>query len=312
MSDLEVHRYTPDRASAWNEFVSKSRNGTFLFNRGYMDYHADRFNDSSLIVSDGSGIVALLPAHERQGELVSHGGLSYGGFVTGPRMTIRSMEACFDALIAYMKEQGHTRLIYKAVPSIYHRMPAQEDLHVLFMRDASMYRRDILMVIDREERGPVQERRRRGLKKAVRNGLTVRDSNDYAAYWDVLTENLRSKHEVDPVHSLEEITLLASRFPENMRLTACYDGERLVAGVVVYVSDRVAHLQYIASSEPGRERGALDLLMDHLIATSKSKRYFDFGAVTEQDGRYVNAGLAEFKEGFGASTVVHDFYRLEI
>ncbi|HUR80134.1 MAG TPA: GNAT family N-acetyltransferase, partial [Thermoanaerobaculia bacterium] len=83
MTAVRAVRFTPDDAPAWNEFVRASRNGTFLFDRGYMDYHADRFEDRSLLFFDSADrLVAVLPAHRRGTELISHGGLTYGGFVT--------------------------------------------------------------------------------------------------------------------------------------------------------------------------------------------------------------------------------------
>ena len=44
---IAVRPYTPDEAECWNELVAQSRNGTFLFDRRYMDYHSDRFADHS-------------------------------------------------------------------------------------------------------------------------------------------------------------------------------------------------------------------------------------------------------------------------
>ena len=46
---FEIIRYTPDKANEWNKFIAKSKNGTFLFDRNYMDYHSDRFHDYSLL-----------------------------------------------------------------------------------------------------------------------------------------------------------------------------------------------------------------------------------------------------------------------
>ena len=42
---FEIVRYTADKASEWNEFLIRSKNGTFLFDRRDMDYHSDRFED---------------------------------------------------------------------------------------------------------------------------------------------------------------------------------------------------------------------------------------------------------------------------
>lgn len=312
MSLPVVVRYVPGRAEEWDAFVAGSRNGTFLFHRAYMDYHADRFRDHSLFLEVEGRPVALLPAHESESELVSHGGLTYGGFIVGERATLSTIGHCFDAVACQMREQGLERLIYKTIPHIYHRQPAEEDLYALFLRGAERHRRDVLLVLDNQSRGPMQERRTRALKRATRAGLIVRESRDYAKYWPVLSENLQSKYGVGPVHTLPEIEMLALRFPENIQLAVCTAGERVLGGVVVYASDRVAHLQYIASSAEGRECGALDAVIAHLMERWRDRRYFDFGAATENDGRQVNAGLVEFKEAFGARTVIHDHYTMDV
>lgn len=46
---FEIRRYTDSDSAAWNDFVKKSRQGTFLFDRNYMDYHKDRFKDYSFM-----------------------------------------------------------------------------------------------------------------------------------------------------------------------------------------------------------------------------------------------------------------------
>lgn len=44
---LQIRKYTPADKAQWDKFVETSRNGTFLFRRDFMDYHADRFADHS-------------------------------------------------------------------------------------------------------------------------------------------------------------------------------------------------------------------------------------------------------------------------
>jgi hypothetical protein len=73
---MQIERYCTQREPLWNEFARRSKNGTFLFHRSYMEYHADRFEDFSLIVRDEDGhVFALLPASLHGDVLVSHGGL---------------------------------------------------------------------------------------------------------------------------------------------------------------------------------------------------------------------------------------------
>ena len=73
---LEIVRYTPDQKQAWNDFVSRSKNGTFLLDRNYMDYHADRFTDHSLMVYRRDKLYALLPGNIAGDTFYSHQGLT--------------------------------------------------------------------------------------------------------------------------------------------------------------------------------------------------------------------------------------------
>lgn len=305
--------YGPQLLDEWDAFVRASRNGTFLFERGYMDYHADRFEDASLIFRDPQGeVVALLPASRAQDCVSSHGGLTYGGLVladaAGTRDVLDLLETCVD----YYSQLGVTALTYRCVPRIYHRLASEEDQYALFRLGATLTRRDVSSTVQPAVRPAPRARRTRGERKARSLGVLVQESTDFASFWPVLHEALAG-HGVQPVHTLEEMTLLAGRFPRAIRLfTALADGET-VAGVVIYETPLVAHAQYIGSSQRGRETAALDLLFEELISgVYRDKRYFDFGISTERDGAELNAGLVDFKEGFGATATVHDFYRVDV
>ncbi len=312
---MEVRRYTAADAPRWDAFVRGSKNGTFLFERGYMDYHADRFRDHSLLVHDPEGdLLAVLPAHEDEARLVSHGGLTYGGFVSGPAMKVPLMLGAFEAVAAYLRGLGFREWVYKTIPHIYHRHPAEEDRYALFLAGATLSRRDVLAVIDRRDRPPYQERRARAIRKAGKLGLVTAEDADLAGFWEVVTDNLGQRHGARPVHSLAEIELLRSRFPANIRLfTARRSPGELLGGVLIYESPTVAHVQYIASTEEGRRQGALDLLFDELLERRfTDKPYFDFGISNEDGGRRLNRGLIDQKEGFGGRAVAHDCCILDL
>ncbi|MFN8450576.1 MAG: hypothetical protein U0521_18815 [Anaerolineae bacterium] len=97
------------------------------------DCHRDRFADHSLVICDNARPVALLPANAEGGLLTSHGGLTYGGFVTDGRMTTPLMLGVFDAVLSFCREQGFAAVRYKAIPYIYHRAPAEEDRYALYL-----------------------------------------------------------------------------------------------------------------------------------------------------------------------------------
>jgi hypothetical protein len=233
--------------------------------------------------------------------------------VIGERMGTPLMLELFGATIAWLRDRGFERLRYKTIPHIYHLHPAQEDCYALFRHDARLYRRDVLAVLSPRSRPAYQERRARKMKQAKQAGITLRHDADLGEFWPVLEDNLKRVHGAAPVHSLDEIRLLAGRFPAQIRLHSAHDAQGIVGGTVIYDTGRVAHVQYIASSERGREVGALDLLFASLIEETYAERaWFDFGISNEQDGRVLNVGLIEQKEGFGARAVAHDFYEVAL
>ena len=150
---------------------------------------------------------------------------------------------------------------------------------------------------------------------AVKNGVVVQECSDWNGYWQVLNALLVEKYGHQAVHSLQEIELLHSRFPHNIKLyTATAAGELLAGVVMYYCGGEVAHSQYIASTPHGRELKALPAIFDFLIklATDDGYRYFDFGISTEQGGLYLNEGLSSQKCRMGGRGIVYNTYEIKL
>lgn len=312
-SAFSVEPYTAALKELWDTFVQTSKNGTFMLMRDYMEYHSHRFQDCSLILRHEGDVAALFPANRLGDEVHSHQGLTYGGLVTGDTMTTPLMLDLFGHLLAHLRDDGMRRLHYKTIPSIYHRLPAEEDRYALFRAGATLSRRDVLSVIPSGRRGPIQARRRRGMARAAKHGVVVTEAADWTPWWDLLNERLQARYGVAPVHSLAELEQLRSRFPKHISLFQATLASEVLAGVVMFESPMTAHAQYIAASEAGLQTGALDAVFRHMIDdVFSAKPYFDFGISNEQQGRVLNCGLIEQKEGFGARAVVHDYYTLDL
>jgi hypothetical protein len=309
-----IEKYKENDKDNWDHFIRGSKNGTFLFIRDYMDYHHDRFCDNSLLIYDKkNALVSVLPANRKDNILISHGGLTFGGFIISEKMRMESMLLLFKDIIAYLQSIGVKEFIYKAIPYIYYSLPSDEDRYALFRFGADLYRRDVTVTLTPSATAPLQERRNRAIKKARDMGVICLSSEDFSSFWKILEENLSSVYGVLPVHNIDEITLLHKLFPENIKLFCSFIGNQMISGVVIYESDNVAHVQYIASSIKGRSCSGLDLLFSYLITDVYSnKKYFDFGISNENEGLILNSGLIDFKEGFGGRAVVHDFYRLKL
>jgi hypothetical protein len=306
--------YIRERQREWDDFVRAAKNSHFLFYRDYMDYHGDRFPDASLMFYDERDrLVGLLPATARDGIVSSHAGLSFGGVISARSMKVELMLQLFAAMRARLHETGMREMIYKPVPHIYHDIPAEEDLYALFRFGGRLIRRDVSAAIDRHVRLPFSKGRTWTLKQAARNDLEVQQCTDFEAFMAIEEDLLRKKHDARPTHNAAELALLAGRFPDNIKLFAAYQDAEMLAGVVIYETPRVAHTQYIGAGEKGRRLGALDLIFQHLIHDRYvSKDYFDFGISTEDSGRYLNAGLIQNKESYGARATVFDWYSLDL
>ena len=311
---MEVIRYSAEYKQVWDAFVANSKNATFLFYRDYMEYHANRFLDHSLLFFHKNKLLALLPASEQGSEVVSHGGLSYGGILTGASMKVELMLKVFSVMTEYYKQHRFINIIYKTIPHIYHRLPAEEDLYALFKYKAQLYRRDILAVLEDNRVQKYNQLRRRQLKKAQAYSWQVEQSFCFQEFLELKARLLKEKYNARPVHTVEELKSLAARFPDNIKLFTATKDDELGAGVVVYDTETAAHCQYIATSGGGREQGALDAVFNFLLTeVYASKKYFDFGASMD-DGQKngINASLLSNKESYGGRAVMHDFYTIAL
>ena len=307
--------YSPDRLDEWNAFVAASKNGTFLFDRGYMDYHADRFNDNSLMFFLEGKLMAILLANRCGDTLFSHQGLSYGGLVMSTEATTAKVCTMFDELNTILCEQGIRKVVYRPVPWIFHHLPAEEDLYAIFLKcHAQLVGRDVSSTIIPDR--PVKWKRDRhyAANKARTNGIIVRQTDDFPSFWAILSDNLMSKFGAKPVHTLQEITLLHERFPENIQLWAAYapDGQMLAA-TVLYIFKHVVHAQYISASEEGKRLHAVDGLFDQLLHnTFTDVSFFNLGTSNMPHSSDLHDSLIYQKEGFGGRAVCYDTYEWKI
>ena len=311
---FEIRRYTPALANEWNQFVAASKNGTFLFDRRYMDYHADRFQDHSLLFYLGERLLAVLPAHQSGDTLCSHNGLTYGGLVMSPRLTVVQTMNLFRELNDYLRTEGFRHVSYKCIPWIYHRLPAEEDLYALYHEcRARMVARDFATDVFLHGDMRWERVRRRGVSRAQKTGVMVERSSDYAAFWEVLSQNLQTKYGVKPVHTLQEITLLHSRFPKNIVLYQAVKDGVVLGGVVLYITPQVVHAQYSSATPEGKKLGAIDLLYSRIFSDYENYSHFDFGRSTENpDGSGLNEQLVFQKEGFGGRGLCYDIYEYDL
>ena len=313
MKKYQVRLYQASDFDIWNAFISVAKNATFLFNRNFMDYHSDRFQDYSLMVFDEEKLVAVLPANSVGEALFSHQGLTYGGLVLGQKAKLSTTISIFHSVLKFLNESDFKTLTIKEIPGFYCDNFSNEVDYCLFILNSKLVRKDSLSVIDLTKPYFITKTRKESIRRGKKKGLIIKEELNFELFWnEILIPNLDKKHKVKPVHSVDEIKLLHSRFSENIRHFNVYHNGKIVAGTTVFITDKAAHPQYISGNAQKNELGSLDYLYHHLITeVFKDKNVFDFGISNEEQGTKINEGLLFWKESFGAKTVTQGFYEVE-
>jgi hypothetical protein len=278
-----------------------------------MEYHADRFQDASLMFYEDDTLVAVFPATRSGKVLISHGGLTFGGMLFSPKVRAATVLESFDALAAHARSLGCKKILYKAIPYVFSDQGTQEDLYALTRLGAVLVRRDLSSVIYLKNRPKLSKGRKWLIARAAKLGLEAYTSDEWQEFHEMLSVALR-RHNAVPIHTIDELRLLQSRFIHNIELKVIRHDGRMVAGAVLFRFGQITHTQYLATNDEGKELGALDALIEICIKDSEARNenYFSFGVSTEDAGKTLNAGLINQKENFGARGLVLDFYEIGI
>ena len=278
-----------------------------------MDYHNDRFEDFSLMVYKEEKLYAVLPANKKGETVYSHQGLTYGSFVLQDSAKLSNSFQAFKTILEFLFLEGINKLDIRLIPTFYNSLPSDELEYILFKAEASLVKRDVIMLINYQNKLRFQKNRREGINKAKRKGLTVKVDGDYDAFWnEILIPNLQSKHSASPVHSLDEIKLLASRFPNHISQVNVYKDDKIVAGTTVFLTKNVVHPQYVSGDLNKNVLGSLDFLYDFILDYYKEGRnYFSFNTSSEDNGELLNEGLLFWKESCGARPHIFNNYSIK-
>ena len=311
---FEIRKYSPEQQQKWDAYVSKARNATFLFYRNYMDYHADRFADYSLMIYKNGKLHSLLPAHQIGQTLYSHYGLTYGGLIMDIHVTAADTCDLFAAMNAWLRARGFKKVVYRPIPWVYHTIPAEEDLYAIFWKcHARLLVKNIGTVIFIQQHLKWRRNHLRLLRKAQTNGVSVKRNGDLSEFWPLLSANLNEKFHTKPVHSLAEIELLKSRFPDHIIQYNAYRDRHIIGGLTLYITPQMVHAQYSSSNGEGKEFGAMEAIYEQVISHDYANYlYLDFGSSTEQAGAFLNTGLIGHKEGYGGRAITYDTYEWDI
>jgi len=307
---LEIVLFEASMSKDWDAFCDLSQSATFQHTRKFLNYHGQRFQDVSLLVIVNGEISAIFPAalHPQDGEwVISHPGAAFGSLITNTESRGKVALDAAPLIIEKYKELGMKKLSVREIPNFYNPVPRDEFAYSLYGQGAFVETVKLSSTIDLRNKSSLSSRRKRALSRNTPGLQIVNDIRHLADFWEVLEENLFSRHRSKPVHDIHEIQFLAREFPDLIQLWCAMDSNRILGGVLLFNSSHVWHCQYIGTSDVGRELNALDFVFQEMITSARDKglRYFDFGTSNLSDWRLLNRGLFEFKSEFGGTGTLY-------
>ncbi|MBD5156494.1 MAG: GNAT family N-acetyltransferase [Butyrivibrio sp.] len=320
-----IVKYEEHYKERWDQFViNNSVNGTFLQTWNFLDYHPKgRFKDASVLVMQGSNIVAVVPACDTEEDgkrcFFSHKGSTFGGIVISKeKYDISTMEELFPCLEEYLRLEGYERAFFKNTSDIFSEK-SSDLLDYYFYKNNYDYCNELSFFIDC---GKMPEdiisgwfaTRRRGYRNSLKSDLSfkrIETDEEIADFYEVLCKNLK-KFESTPVHTLDELLEFKhSRLAEEVDFYGAYLGDKLVAGTMLfYFGKQVLHTQYLAQDVDYAKFYTMNYLDYEVIRLAREKGFskFSFGISTEERGKVLNTTLALFKEGFGCDYCLNRSY----
>lgn len=314
---IEVRRYLRDDYQSWNRFIKYAKNATFLFNRKFMDYHKDRFDDYSLMVYKADVLIALWPANISGSNLHSHQGLTYGGLILNSTTSLIDIELIFDSILLFLREKEIDKLILKSFLNLYASQPNEELEYIINKRGAKIIHQNLVLAINFQSDYTIYKSKLKRYRKLKSGKFQIKEgSTEFEPFWNNLLEpRLAEKYNTKPVHTLSEMLRLQKAFSNHIHQFNIYEDDELLAGITIFKTKMAVKSQYGMASAKGEKLGALDMLFVYLIKMFQTEgaRYFSMGRIND-DGFELgyNTGMLKQKQEFGCEIHLQPVYELEL
>lgn len=314
---MEIIKYSEEWKEKWDRFVLESNNGTMFHQQKFFDYHTPgKFKFDHLIFLEKGNIKALLPGRISSDKIFeSPVGASYGSIVTKDIKFADAMEVV-SALLAYSRSIGLKGLELTAAPMIYENHPNQNLDFAMLWQGFKYSLHYISSAIKLDKDIDILERFsptiRRNIRKTMKDfNLRVEENERYDEFYPILIEN-KSRHNVKPTHSYEDLLKLKELMPDRLKLFMVYLKEKPIGGsLMFYPNKNVAlcfynMLLYDYAEYKPIQRVMYDVVKD---STKNGYAYVDIGV--SQDTKAENPmtpsmNLIEFKEKFDAKTIMRN------
>ncbi len=309
--NFKILKYHQTLQRDWDDLIKRSSNGTFLHFRNYMDYHAQRFEDFSLMIYEDLKLRAVLPAHRIENDIFAHKGLTYSDFIFQKKLKTGRKIAIVEQTLQFLYRQNIRNLYIYTIPFIFQSVTDESTAYIYHKTGAGVEKILPFFVIDNRNGTRPNQNRRKNYKKLLQyNFLINNDIDDLEGFWRIVEKNLQKRYGTSPVHSVDEINLLARRFPKQIQLFTVKSKDRILAGALVYFVNQTAHFQYIHAYDDSKSRLAVEFLTFELVKRFRNYSYISFGNSSVSHNN-LNKNLVYWKESLGCQIVNQLFFKIE-
>ncbi len=319
---IETVAYNDDRESEWDNFIeTNKRNATFLHSRKFFNHNPlNKIADASLLFYKKKNLISVLPAslYKQENKIIfhSHPRSTYGGFVINEKVGTEEAIEIVEATINFAKSKSADEIIIRNPFRIFHQLPSDETDYAMWYHGFKIKSREMesTVLLDENIKQLYEDGTKRSIKKALEN-VTVNFSGNYKGYWQMLTDNLLKKHGVNPTHNYEQfLSLQQNTNPEFIRLVTAETDGNIAGGILLFLTKKVLHAQYIASDAAYQNLRPLNAVIDFIISwgIKNNYTYLNLGSANEEGGRKINYGLFKFKEGFGGRGILRETMHLQL
>ena len=319
---MEIIKYTEEWKEKWDEFVEGSNNGTMFHLQKFFDYHEpNKFKFDHVIFLEKDKIAAVLPGAIIGDKFESPIGASYGSIVTEDIKFNKAMEIV-STLLEYGKNNGIKEFELTAPPVVYENLPNQNlDFALLwqgFKYELHYISSAIKLDKDQEIIPRFQSTVRRNIRRTFRNpDIRVEINERYDQFYPILLDN-KSRHNIKPTHSYEDLLKLKELLPDKLKLFMVYYKDIPIGGsLMFFVNSTCALCFYNMLLYDYDEYKPIQRVMYEVVkySTDNGYSYVDIGVSqdTSADNPMTpSMDLINFKEKFDAKTVMRNTLHIKL
>jgi hypothetical protein len=293
-----------DHFFIWDNFVFSSINGTIFHTRKFLNYHpTERFIDASILIYKNNKLVCVLPCCKNNDLYFSHKGATYGGPVfSNDVFNIKDLKTIIDLIFEYYQN----KIEFRTANTIYFFKNTDSLIYLLSCKTKMSLELAWYIHVDKNIIDSIKNvRNKQSLIDIVKsNEYSCRlynDENSYSDFYNILSKNLRNKHNAMPTHTLDELIKLKNILCDKMGIYLVKDISGLIYSGIVFikVTSVCWYTIYISKNiDINKPNQTLLLIVSTMQQNAKAENvtYIDFGITTENWGSILNVGLSYYKE----------------